>query len=359
MWRRAETGVMDKPHFWKTTLAEQQEILGAVKKGKTKTIAKSAGSRDLFLVEYSEKQDFGGTANYSSACGAGSPKYYADKTGKKPVIFLIGAIHAAELEGTSALLNLINMIETGTDFRGYKAPFLSDCANRCRLLIVPIANPDGRARGIPDMVRGLSYEDFRHYGQGRWKDGSLCEWPQCKTVHPIKEHVSFLGSYYNDDGINMMHDYFFGNMANETKALFDTSETEAPDFTILLHGGDNTVNVILDTAYAPLFIKEQIRDLSLRIKAEADTQNLPYRETKIQADDSFPPRSFNLASALHHACGTVSLVYESNQGIDCEKKEGETILSYDEILTQHYILFEQTIRYAIERNAQGGKNNEA
>ncbi|MDR0473725.1 MAG: hypothetical protein LBH43_08675 [Treponema sp.] len=65
------------------------------------------------LVEYGEKQDFDRTANYSSSCGAGSAKYYADKTGKKPVIFIVGAIHATELEGTSVLLNLIQIIEAG------------------------------------------------------------------------------------------------------------------------------------------------------------------------------------------------------------------------------------------------------
>ena len=320
--------------------------MNSVKKGKARVIAKSAGNRDIYLAEYGEKQDFHRTANYNSACGAGSTKYYADKTGTKPVIFFAGALHGAELEGTSALLNLVNLIETGEDFRGYENPFFTDCINNCRLLIMPIANPDGRARGIPDTMMGLSYEDHRHYNQGRWKDGTLCEWPQCKTVHPIKDHVSFLGSYYNDDGINMMHDNFFGKMAEETKALISIAETEAPDFTILLHGGSNTANVLLNTAYIPLYAKERIRNLSLRIKAETDKINLPYDTQEIQYDNSFPPKSFNLTSALHHACGTVSIVYECNQGII--HKDNEIRLTFDEMFAQHYILFEQTIRYALE-----------
>ena len=80
----------DKPSYWKSTLAEQSEILSIVKKGNVKSVAKSPGSRDVYLVEYGEKQDFNRTSNYSSSCGAGSTKYYADKTGKKPVIFLEG-----------------------------------------------------------------------------------------------------------------------------------------------------------------------------------------------------------------------------------------------------------------------------
>ena len=339
---------MEKPDFWKTELNEQDTILNSVKRGNARIIARSAGNRNIYVVEYGEKQDFGRTANYSSACGAGNAKYYADKTGKKPVIFLIGAVHGAELEGTCALLNLINMIETGKDFRGNKNTFLSDCIDHCRLLIVPIANPDGRSRGIPALMHGLSYEEFRHYSQGRWKDGSLCEWPDCKTIHPIKDHVSFLGAYYNDDGINLMHDNFFGKMANETKALFDIAEAEAPDFTAHFHGGGNSLNVILDTAYVPLFIKEKIHVLGSRIKTEAGKHNILTDETKILQDDHFPPRSFNLVSAMHHFCGTVSFCYESNQGIN-NHKTGETIFSPEEILELHYILFEQTIKYALEQ----------
>ena len=341
-----------KPSFWKTTLDEQSAIFNSVKKGNVRSIAKSPGNRDVLIAEYGEKQDFNRTANYSSSCGAGNTKYYADKTGKKPVIFIIGAIHATELEGTSALLNLVQMIETGEDFLGTRNRFLSECINQCRLLIVPLANPDGRARNMPDTMHGFSYEEHRHYTEGRWKDGTLCEWPECKAVHPIKDHVSFLGAYFNDDGINMMHDNFFGKMANETMALLAAAEQEAPDFTILLHGGGNMKPAILDTAHVPLYVKERLRALSLRIKEEANKQNLPYTETKIERDDSFPPRSFNLCSALHHVCGSAAFTYESNQGLqynsDHKWNEWETVLSYEEILAEHNILFEQTIKYALE-----------
>lgn len=339
---------MNKPFFWKTTLNEVNEVLDTVKKGTVKTVAKSAGNRDIYLVEYGEKQCFNRTANYNSACGAGNPSCYADKKGGKPVIFIVGNIHAAEMEGTAAVLNLVNMIETGKDFNGNTNPFLIECINNCRLLIIPVANPDGRARVKIDTLHGASNEDFRHYGQGRWKDGSLCGYPKCKTVHPIKDHVSFLGGYYNDDGINLMHDNFFGKMANETKVLFDIAEMEAPDFTLLLHGGGNTKNVIMSTDYVPMFIKQRIHDLGLRIKIEAEKYNLSNNIDRIRNDDFDPPKSFNLASALHHTCGTASLVYESNQGINYTRppEVWETLLSYEEILLEHYILFEQTIRFA-------------
>ena len=341
---------MNRPIFWKTTLAEVNESLGSIKRGTVRTAGKSAGGRDVWLVEYGDKQDFDGQANYSSACGAGDPKCYADKTGKKPVIFIVGAVHAGEMEGIAALLNLVSIIETGKDYLGNTNKFLQDCINNCRLVIIPVANPDGRARIPIDTMHGLPVEDFRHYGQGRWKDGTLYGWPGCKKIHPIKNHVSYLGSYYNDDGINMMHDNFFGETASETKAVMQTAELEAPDFTILLHGGGNMIPAILETDYAPMFIKQKIRDLSLQIKEAAVQANLPYSATGISEDKFNPPKSFNLASAIHHHCGSTAFVYESNQGIDYGDKaqeSWETLLTYEQILSEHYMLFEQTVRFAL------------
>jgi hypothetical protein len=347
---------MSRPVFWKTTLSELDEAMRNIKRGKVRVPAKSAGNRDVYLIEYGEKQDFNRRANYSSACGAGDPQCYADKTGKKPVIFIVGAVHAGEMEGIAAILNLINIIETGKDFMGNENAFFKDCINNCRLLIMPVANPDGRARLSADNIdtwHGISYEKFRHYGQGRWKDGTLCEYPACKTVHPIKDHVSYLGSYYNDDGINMMHDNFLGKTASETKAVMDIAEEEAPDFTLLLHGGANMIPAILDTDYVPLFVRERIRDLSLQIKEAAVENNLPYSATRLHENNPYPPRSFNLTSALHHTSGTAAFVYESNQCIDYtgsvrKLEKWDALLSYEEILREHYILFEQTIRFAMK-----------
>ena len=95
--------------------------------------------------------------------------------------------------------------------------------------------------------------------------------------------------------------------------------------------------------------KQKIRDLSLRIKEAASAIGLPYSATGISEDISDPPRSFNLASALHHHCGTAAFVYESNQSIDYggrAPESWETKLSYHDILRGHYLLFEQIIKFA-------------
>jgi hypothetical protein len=225
------------------------------------------------------------------------------------------------------------------------------------LLLLPIANPDGRARMAIDTLHGVKYDEFRHFGQGRWKDGTLCEYPACKTVHPIKDHVSFLGAYFNDDGINLAHDDFFGKKAPETQAIFETGDRESPDFTIHLHGGGNVINEVAHPDYMPLYVKERIQELKLRVKAETDKLGLPSLINEIREDNVYPPRTFNLYSALHFVCGTISVIYESNEGLDYSghrplDPEWETLFTCEEILNLHYILFEQTIRFAGELRAK-------
>ena len=342
---------MQKPAFWKTRLDEVDEVIKTVKKGKVRVVAKSPGGRNVYLVEYGEKEDFNRSATYSSACGAGDPKYYADKKGKKPVVFIIGAEHGSETEGSCAILNMIQMIETGKDFNGNTNPYLVDCIKDCRLLLIPIANPDGRSHMGVDTLHGIDYEEFRHYAQGRWKDGTLCYYPACKTVHPIKDAVSFLGGYFNDDGINLVHDNFFGKMAAETQAIMDIADAEAPDYALHLHGGGNVINEIDHASYMPLYAKQKVQDLKMRVKAETEKLGLRTLVNQIRNEDTYPPKTFNIMSALHFVCGAVSILYESNQGLDYSKHREldtvwETIFSYEEILTLHYILFEQTIKAA-------------
>ena len=62
----------------------------------------------------------------------------------------------------------------------------------------------------------MTGDDLRFWGQGTWKDGTLCDWPACKRQHPMAgENIGFLGCYFNDAGINPMHDEFFAPMSPE------------------------------------------------------------------------------------------------------------------------------------------------
>ena len=340
------------PVYWKTRLDEVEETLKLVKKGKVTKVYDSAGGRPIYKVEYgtSNFPTPKGTANLSSALGASSYKSYADKTGEDyiPTVFLVGCIHGGEFEGTVAILNLIKLIETGTDYAGNKNDALLDVAERAHLILIPMVNPDGRSHIPFDSYVGRTFQDLRYYNQGAWKDGSLCGWPECKMIHPIKDYVSYLGGYFNDDGVNMMHeDFFGGNLSTGTLAVLDVCRDDAPDYSILLHGGSNTTCCMLSTEYSSGENKKEIYEVDVRVKAACDKANVRYAARDIKyPEENENPQSFNLPCAMYHCCGTPSVTFESNQGL-CDR--GNIIYDYDEIYKAHMILFEETIRYELEK----------
>lgn len=337
---------MTLPVFWKTTLPEiDAAYLSANRASEKRVIARSAGGRPVYMLAYGEKK-LPGTANYSSALGAHDASCYKNSANDHPAIVLIGAEHGQETEGVAALMNLISLLETGRDLAGNENTTLLTLAQKVRIVIVPVANPDGRARVEPAGMVGLKGYDLRYWGQGTWKDGSLCGWPECKKVHPIKGHEDFLGGYYNDDGVNLMHDNFFHPFAAETQALLDLCAAENADFVLHLHGGSNSKGDLLQTSYVPVDVQQAIVELSERCLAVGTGENLEFNVIPVpeRASGANPP-SFNLVSAAHHVCGGVSICYESNEGLIDEPGPCRT---HEEIIRMHMILFEETMRMALE-----------
>ena len=337
---------LDIPAYWKSELSDIKDILETIKKGTVEIAAKSAGGRDIYTVKYGKPNNLNRSANLSSALGARNIKYFADKTGEeyRPTAFFVGGVHGGEFEGVVALLNLINIIENGVDFAGYKNTFLQNIVEKYKLIIIPCVNPDGRARIPHTSLVDCIFEEFRFYDLGTWKDGTLCNWPDCKKIHPIKDAVDFLGGYFNDDGINMMHDNFFGNKSAETALVLDIAETYVPDITILLHGGTNSKTHIIKPSYVPMYIKEKIFELENKVKERAEAEGMMFNVLPIVSNENkMPPISFGLNSAIHHICGEISFTYESNQGLNYEG-DRQIRQTYEQMYRQHIILFEEAFK---------------
>lgn len=339
---------MNIPNYWKSSLADIDECFDLIKKGEKEEIGKSAGGRSIKMVRYGKKNNFNRTSNLSSALGAGDKSCFADKSGEDyvPTVFLVGCTHGGEFEGTVALLNLIKLLETGTDYDGKEHKELKELAEKVTLLIIPCINPDGRSHIPFDSFVGKSFEELRYYNQGTWRDGSLCNWPDCKKFHPIKDYVDYLGGYFNDDGVNIMHDNYFGKKAKETALLLDITEEYAPDFSILFHGGTNSINSFWLPAYVPKPIKKRMVELSYILKEECEKEGLKFSPSaEYGGEDEETPASFNIISAMVHLCGEPCLVYEANQGLTETEMPGE---SYDEIYKQHIITIRETIKYVLK-----------
>ena len=341
------------PGFFRSDLAAIDEEVKNVKKGQVEVIARSPGGWPVYAVYYGVKEEFHSRANYHSAVAARDHSCYVKRdSSSKPVLFFLGPVHGQEGEGIVGLVNLLHIVESGTDYRGREWNSLKSKFERCRVIIVPCGNPDGRRRCPYDTFVGLPVRIMTKYGQGTRKDGTLWGWPGAKSLHPMKGEVGILGAYFNDDGINMMHDDFFSPMAEETRAILDIARSEAPEITVSLHSFELTSRII-PTHYVPWFMKERIDDLTRQLNSCYKENSLPWipdshiRGPSVE-DKSYPPvTSFNLVSALHHISGTMAFVFECSHGTLSEEGTGPDV-SYGDILDMQLILYEKMFDYIME-----------
>ena len=337
------------PDYWKTGLDDIEATIAGVRKGTVERICLSAGGRPVYRIFYGKPNDVKRTANISSAMGAGSMKYYADRSAPdyRPTVFLIGAVHGGELEGTAALMNLVAILETEKDLAGTPYPAITASAEKMNFVIILCANPDGRARVPLPSMAGLDYESFRYLSQGTWKDGTLTGYPTCKSVHPILDAAEHLGAYFNDDGVNIVHDFFFTNPAAETKALLQTAEKFAPDFTIQFHGGDNYKPAMTNVGYLFRDAKEKTRAFQKFIADKFKEEGFSFGGNGVDETDT---KSFNLNSAIVHVCGEPSVTFESNQGLDYldEKKPWLVKYTYDEIYRTLMLTLEGLCKFVLK-----------
>jgi hypothetical protein len=159
------------PEFWVGDVAGLPARWEQLRIGTCDVIATSPGGRPLHLIAYGERENVRRRANFNSAIGGQDPADYLDKNArKKPVIFFVGPVHGHEVEALTGLVNLIQIMETGSDLLGRDRSKLRELGNRCRLLILPAGNPDGIVRFEPRTAFGMTFAEFQFWGQGTWSD---------------------------------------------------------------------------------------------------------------------------------------------------------------------------------------------
>jgi hypothetical protein len=336
------------PEFWIGDVADLPARWEKLTVGKAQCIAESPGARPLHLVTYGEREAVDHKANFNSAVGGRELSAYMDKSArKKPVIYFVGPVHGHEVEGLTGLVNLIEVMETGRDLRGKDHSELRQLGEQCRLLILPNGNPDGTARFEPRACHGLPMDQFQFWGMGTWADDTIAVWPKSKRQHPrVGREIGWMGCYFNDSGINPMHDEFFAPMGPEAPAILRTAIDEGPDLAVSLHS-HGSKPAALRPAYVPLEIQAEVRRLAERLNAVLSERDLPHGglfDPKPESGD--PPKPFNLVSALYHASGATSFTFECPHGIADEKM---CQVSFDEILDIQLALYEAMIRHALEQ----------
>lgn len=335
------------PDFWIGTLDALDRHVESLEHGQVTTIARSPGGRPLYLVAFGDRELVSHKANFNSAVGGRDLASYMDKGArKKPVVYFVGPVHGHEVEGLTGLVNLIRIMETGRDLRGKDQTPLQQLGRKCRLLIVPAGNPDGIARFEPQACRGMAMEEFQFWGQGTWSDGTIAVWPGSKRQHPrVGPEIGWLGCYFNDEGINPMHDEFFAPMGPEAPAILKVAREEGPDMAVSLHS-HGFAPTVLRPAYLPIEMQEKVRTIAERHNALLAERGLPHGGVfEAKAEGGEVPSPFNLTSALYHVSGATAFTHECPHGIDDEKMFEVT---FDEILDVQLTLYEVMMREALE-----------
>ncbi len=334
------------PKYWVGDVAGLRARFSNLKKGTCQIIATSPGGRPLHLVTFGQKEPVRHQANFNSAIGGRQPAAYMDKAArKKPVILFVGPVHGHEVEALTGLVNLVQVMETGRDLNGRDQRELAALGNHCRLLIIPAGNPDGIARFEPRSAFGMTHDEFQFWGQGTGSDNTIAVWPVSKRIHPrTGPEIGFLGCYFNDDGINPMHDEFFAPMGPEAPAILKVAMQEGPDLAVSLHSHDSAP-AVLRPAYVPLEEQEQIIELAKRCYRLFDLRKLPHTTPfTAKPETGIPPAPFNLTSAMYHISGATSFTFECPHGIDSRTA---CKVSQENILDIQLSLYEAMMQYAI------------
>lgn len=329
------------PEWWKSELSDIEEAAASVKKGTVRVIGKSAGGRNIYLFEYGERDCYERTANYSSSLGCYKPETY--KQNRHPHIMIVTGEHGGEWEGIVSGLNLIRIFETGADYAGTPHPDLASWPERAYVALVMTANPDGRARVKYRTVVGMDRISFRKEDQGIWNSGEHCEWPDVKAVHPILGKVQKLGGYFNDDGVNLVHDNFVNPMAEETRALLKTVGEIAPDIIVDMHGhGGTGGGHLIPSTHQCTQCYESCYEFSIRWAENMLAKGYPAFPFKLETDRLKTPR-FNLQDAMHVTCGAMVMVYESDQGVLYKEGDTEKLSKRHEIIYDKHLIFYRTV----------------
>jgi hypothetical protein len=298
-------GAEPRPSWWRCRPEEIAETCEGVRRGEARIVGRTAAGFPLYAVFYGTFDDQPRQSNWSAAGSSGSYASYYGEPEKQTIVWATG-FHGAEPEGVVATLNMIQMIETGTDFRGRTYPRILELLDRYRIIFLPCVNMDGRAIS-PDHLKGTDKATFRKACQGEWPDGRPIEWRESKEHFPLPlDRVKHPGGYPNADGYNIMHDATPGNIrTEEARAVLGLVERYGADFLFNGHSCEGTPFMIMPSEINYQVLVGRGMDLADEINGRLAKAGL--REGKPK---KAPTRTLNFNNLVSLTSGGLALTLE-------------------------------------------------
>lgn len=339
------------PDFWPATPALGQPFIDSLREANLRVIGRSAGGRDIIALEYGEKEPHGGvTDNLQSVLGSRvvppdptdifPEAFYGKTRRRKPVLVLQGGIHGGELSGTVASLNLCHIIETGHDLRGKAWPELQKLALGTRILIIPWLNIDGVVRWPLPNTSGVPADLNARCTFGVATDGTKYAYPEMKAVSPIPpDQTAFMGTYFNDAGVNLQYDFCQPERQPETTAWMKYYLDERPDGVLIWHCNSGSM-IGPPPPYVPIGHQIEEERLGGALRARLLRESFEIGRMSWAGLPGLGKPNLTQIDAVYHACGALPILCELPTG-------GEPLVfSLDQVLDIGLITLEETLSYA-------------
>lgn len=334
----------ERPDFWRVRPEEIEALCQSVKVGRSEIVARTPAGRPVYAVFYGDFTEEAPQTNWSAGASSTTWKSYVGNKPDKQTVMFIAGVHGAEAESVAGAVNLIQLLETGKDFRGKADAELVELIKKYRLIIMPCVNMDGRAIS-PDHLRNVSYEEFRAASQGTWLDGSLIGWRGSKEYFPLPlDKVSFPGGYPNSAGVNIMHDATPGDVRSaEARAVVALVARWRVD--LLLNGHS--------CEYAAAIIAPSIVNYPNNVERGLDCAN---KVNQAFADAGLrktvptlkPSQTVNLNTLAMMASGALALTLECTVSGD-RPKEPTRLYSFEQLMEPNFIMLRVLLKDGLEK----------
>ncbi|MFP4056817.1 MAG: M14 family zinc carboxypeptidase [Candidatus Brocadiia bacterium] len=302
------------PPWWLTRPREIRDFLESLDGVEVEEIGTTGGGRPIVAAGWGGREEPRGrtSASLASAIAGGDPAaFFGEGEREKQTILFVGATHGTEWDGTVAALHYLNILATGRDLLGREWPEVARRGRAHRFFLIPILNVDGRERALHHVHWiGCDPDYFMDVSQGVWASGEGLRWPTAKRHCPIPtDEVRVLGTYYNDNGVNLVYDVPFGGDGQpETTALLRACRREVPDLVVLSHSNHGSL-VEPPASFIPDTWKQKVVQMGAAVGVRCHREGfaksgIPSRVRSYAGD------IFCQTDAVYHACGAVPLLIE-------------------------------------------------
>lgn len=339
----------DAPDWWVSSSERAKKLLNSLNDVDVFELGKSAGGRSIIGGAIGEKEDVPGRTS-SSLCsaisGGSTAAFYGEKRRERQTFLFVGAAHGTEFEGSVAALNMLNVIATGKDLRGKSWPRMAEEGRKQRVIVIPFLNVDGRDR-YSKCLHHLDVlpEDYQLVSQGRYKNGERLKWPTSKLVFPLPvEKLEIVGSYYNDNGVNLVYDIGMGKDTQpETQSLIKYLQEELPDCALCSHTNNGSL-VEPPASFMPTYFRQRIPVIGgivgARCKREGMTKfRIPERV------ESYAGQAFYQTDMIYHVSGALPLLVEFPCGYQNVPNSLDEVLDNCMYVLEEILAFGNTYGY--------------